>query len=164
QDRCRDHSPVLRLRTGSDRDAAPRRPGQGSDLRRRFLPPRSGGGNERDGRSRARQLPEREEGHRAPPGRARDPVDPWPRRELGGTMVLYEGTPDYPAADRLWRMVERHKVTVLGVSPTLVRGLMTHGDEMPAHHDLSSLRVLGGTGEPWNPEPFNWYFRHIGGG
>ena len=83
---------------------------------------------------------------------------------LGGTMVLYEGTPDYPAADRLWRMVERHRVTVLGVSPTLVRGLMTHGDEMPAHHDLSSLRVLGGTGEPWNPEPFNWYFRHIGGG
>jgi len=83
---------------------------------------------------------------------------------LGGTMVLYEGTPDYPAADRLWRMVERHRVTVLGVSPTLVRGLMTHGDEMPAHHDLSSLRVLGGTGEPWNPEPFTWYFRHIGGG
>jgi acetyl-CoA synthetase len=83
---------------------------------------------------------------------------------LGATMVLYEGTPDHPAPNRLWRMVEQHRVTVLGVSPTLVRSLMTHGDEVPAHHDLSSLRVLGGTGEPWNPEPFNWYFKHIGGG
>ena len=83
---------------------------------------------------------------------------------LGATMVFYEGTPDHPAADRLWRMVERHKVTVLGVSPTLVRGLMGHGDSLPAGHDLTSLRVLGGTGEPWNPEPFNWFFKHIGGG
>ena len=82
---------------------------------------------------------------------------------LGATMLLYEGTPDYPSANRLWRIVEKHKVTVLGVSPTLVRGLMTHGDEVPARHDLSSLRILGGTGEPWNPEPFQWYFRHIGG-
>jgi len=55
---------------------------------------------------------------------------------LGATMVLYEGTPDYPAADRLWRMVEDHKATVLGVSPTLVRSLMTHGDEVPERHDL----------------------------
>jgi len=82
---------------------------------------------------------------------------------LGATMVLYEGTPDHPAPDRLWRMVADHKVTVLGVSPTLVRSLMTHGDELPARHDLSSLRVLGGTGEPWNPEPFNWFFKRIGG-
>jgi acetyl-CoA synthetase len=83
---------------------------------------------------------------------------------LGATMVLYEGTPDHPGPDRLWRMVDRHKATVLGVSPTLVRSLMTRGDDVPAQHDLSSLRVLGGTGEPWNPEPFNWYFKHIGGG
>ncbi|TMD95502.1 MAG: AMP-dependent synthetase [Chloroflexi bacterium] len=83
---------------------------------------------------------------------------------LGATMLLYEGTPDHPAADRLWRMVARHGVTVLGVSPTLVRGLMTHGDELPARHDLTSLRILGGTGEPWNPEPFSWYFKQIGGG
>ena len=83
---------------------------------------------------------------------------------LGATMVLYEGTPDYPAPNRLWRMVEDHKVTVLGVSPTLVRGLMTHGNEIPAAHDLSSLRILGGTGEPWNPEPFQWFFKQIGGG
>src|SRR6266700_2804310 len=66
---------------------------------------------------------------------------------LGATMVLYEGTPDFPAPDRLWRMVADHKVTVLGVSPTLVRSLMAHGDEPVQAHDLSSLRVLGGTGE-----------------
>jgi len=83
---------------------------------------------------------------------------------LGATMVLYEGTPDHPAPDRLWRMCAQHNVTVLGVSPTLVRSLMTHGDEPPARHDLSSLRILGGTGEPWNPEPFNWFFKHVGGG
>jgi len=82
----------------------------------------------------------------------------------GGSMVLYEGTPDTPGPDRLWRMVADHRVTILGVSPTLVRGLMTHGDEPPRKHDLSSLRVLGGTGEPWNPEPFKWYFEKIGGG
>ncbi|HEX6350341.1 MAG TPA: AMP-binding protein [Candidatus Dormibacteraeota bacterium] len=82
----------------------------------------------------------------------------------GGTMVLYEGTPDTPGPDRLWRMVADHGVTILGVSPTLVRGLMAHGDEPPGQHDLSSLRVLGGTGEPWNPEPFKWYFEKIGGG
>ncbi len=83
---------------------------------------------------------------------------------LGGTMVLYEGTPDTPSPDRLWRIVADHRVTILGVSPTLVRGLMAHGDEHPSRHDLSSLRILGGTGEPWNPEPFNWYFTKIGGG
>ena len=81
----------------------------------------------------------------------------------GGTMVLYEGTPDTPGPDRLWRMVADHRVSILGVSPTLVRGLMAHGDEPPKKHDLSSLRVLGGTGEPWNPEPFTWYFQQIGG-
>src|SRR2546430_927473 len=83
---------------------------------------------------------------------------------LGATMMLYEGTPDTPAPDRLWRMVEDHRVTVLGVSPTLVRALMSAGDEHPRRHDLSSLRVLGGTGEPWNPEPFLWFFRQVGGG
>jgi acetyl-CoA synthetase len=82
----------------------------------------------------------------------------------GATMVLYEGTPDTPGPDRLWRMVDEHRVTILGVSPTLVRGLMGAGDEHPRRHDLSSLRVLGGTGEPWNPEPFNWFFREVGHG
>ena len=83
---------------------------------------------------------------------------------LGGTMVLYEGTPDTPAPDRLWRMVADHRVTILGLSPTLVRGLMPAGDDLPKRHDLSSLRILGGTGEPWNPEPWRWFFENIGGG
>ena len=83
---------------------------------------------------------------------------------LGATMVLYEGTPDTPGPDRLWRMVADHRVSILGVSPTLVRGLMAAGPEHPRRHDLSSLRVLGGTGEPWNPEPFKWYFTEIGNG
>jgi acetyl-CoA synthetase len=83
---------------------------------------------------------------------------------LGGTMVLYEGTPDTPDPGRLWRMAADHAVTIMGVSPTLVRGLMSAGAEWPRRHDLSRLRVLGGTGEPWNPEPFLWYFREVGGG
>ncbi|MBI2816145.1 MAG: AMP-binding protein [Acidobacteria bacterium] len=83
---------------------------------------------------------------------------------LGATMLLYEGAPDYPAADRLWEMVERHGVTILGISPTLVRSLMQHGDELVKRHDLSSLRVLGSTGEPWNPDPWNWFFHTVGGG
>jgi acetyl-CoA synthetase len=83
---------------------------------------------------------------------------------LGATMLLYEGTPDTPGPDRLWRMVADHRVSILGVSPTLVRALMTAGTDPPRRHDRSSLRVLGGTGEPWNPEPFLWYFREVGGG
>ena len=83
---------------------------------------------------------------------------------LGAAMFLYEGTPDTPGPDRLWRMVADHRVTVLGVSPTLIRSLMSAGDDVPRRHDLSSLRVLGGTGEPWNPEPFVWFFRNVGGG
>ena len=83
---------------------------------------------------------------------------------LGGAMLLYEGTPDTPGPDRLWRMVADHRVTMLGVSPTLVRGLMGHGDEPVRRHDLSTLRILGGTGEPWNPEPFDWFFSRIGAG
>jgi acetyl-CoA synthetase len=83
---------------------------------------------------------------------------------LGGTMLLYEGAPDTPAPDRLWRMVADHGITIMGVSPTLIRSLMAAGDDLPTRHDLSSLRVLGGTGEPWNPGPFKWYFEKVGGG
>ncbi len=83
---------------------------------------------------------------------------------LGAGLVLYEGTPDHPGPDRLWSIVERHRVTHLGVSPTVVRALMAHGVEPVRAHDLRSLRVLGSTGEPWNPEPWWWYFREIGGG
>jgi acetyl-CoA synthetase len=83
---------------------------------------------------------------------------------LGGTMVIYDGALDYPGPDRLWTLVERHRVTVLGVSPTLVRSLMKHGAGPVDAHDHSSLRILGSTGEPWNPESWRWFFDHAGGG
>jgi acetyl-CoA synthetase len=81
---------------------------------------------------------------------------------LGSTMLFYDGALDYPAPDRLWSLVERHEVTILGVSPTLVRALMRHGDEPVKRHDLSQLRILGSTGEPWNPEPWRWLFEVVG--
>ena len=83
---------------------------------------------------------------------------------LGATLVLFEGTPDHPAPDRLWRLVEDHGVTVLGVAPTAIRALMAKGDDWVRGRDLSSLRVLGSTGETWNPGPWRWYFGRIGGG
>ena len=78
---------------------------------------------------------------------------------LGARLVLYEGAPDFPGPDRLWSIVARHRVTHLGLSPTVIRALMAHGEEPVRAHDRSSLRVLGSTGEPWNPEPWWWYFR-----
>jgi acetyl-CoA synthetase len=81
----------------------------------------------------------------------------------GGTLVLYDGAPDYPKPDRLWSLVERHRVGVLGVSPTLIRALMVHGDEPVLAHDRSSLRILASTGEPWNEGPWRWYFDVVGG-
>ncbi len=82
---------------------------------------------------------------------------------LGGAMLLYDGAPDYPGPDRLWALVERHGVTILGVSPTLVRALMRFGDEPVRAHDLSSLRVTGSTGETWNPDPWMWFFQTVCG-
>src|SRR2546421_3832755 len=82
----------------------------------------------------------------------------------GAAMVMYEGAPDHPDPGQLWATVERHGVTMLGVSPTLIRALKPLGDEWPARHDLSSLRILGSTGEPWNPEPYRWLQRVAGGG
>jgi acetyl-CoA synthetase len=83
---------------------------------------------------------------------------------LGATLTIFEGTPDYPKPDRLWELVERYKVTVCGVAPTVVRALMAQGDEWPDGRDLSSLRILGSSGEAWNPGPWNWFFKRIGGG
>ena len=79
---------------------------------------------------------------------------------LGCTLVFAEGAPDRPP-DRLWRLVEDEGVSVLGLSPTLVRALIPHGDPVA---DLSSLRVLVTTGEPWNPAPYRWLFERVGGG
>ncbi len=77
---------------------------------------------------------------------------------LGATLMLHEGTPDYPGPDRLWSLVEEHDVSVLGVSPTAIRALMGKGDDWVTRHDLSSLRAFGSTGEPWNPGPWKWLF------
>jgi acetyl-CoA synthetase len=81
---------------------------------------------------------------------------------VGGTLVLYEGSPDVPDLQRLWQLVERHQVSMLGVSPTLVRTLRA-GDQRPAA-DLSSVRTLGSTGEPWDPESYEWLARDVFGG
>jgi acetyl-CoA synthetase len=78
--------------------------------------------------------------------------------------LLYEGAPDHPGPDRLWALLERHRVSICGVSPTLVRALMTHGDDAVKTHDLSALRILGSTGEPWNEHPWWWDFQVVGGG
>ena len=83
---------------------------------------------------------------------------------LGGTFVLYDGAPDFPGPDRVWDLVERHKITSLGLSPTLVRALIPHGEKPFRAHDLSSLRLFGSTGEPWNPDPWMWLFQNVGGG
>ena len=83
---------------------------------------------------------------------------------LGATMLIYDGAPDYPAPNRLWSLVERHRVTALGISPTLVRALVRYGDEPIKQHDLSSLRKFASTGEPWNPDPWLWLFNTVGQG
>jgi acetyl-CoA synthetase len=81
---------------------------------------------------------------------------------LGSTLFIYDGAPDYPGPDRLWDLVEKHKITQLGVSPTLIRTLIPHGEEQFRKHDLSSLRFFASTGEPWNPDPWMWLFEKVG--
>jgi len=81
---------------------------------------------------------------------------------LGITSLLFEGTPDYPAQDRWWDMIERHGVTILYSTPTAVRMFMKFGEEWVNKHDLSTLRLLGTVGEPINPEAWKWYYRVIG--
>jgi acetyl-CoA synthetase len=83
---------------------------------------------------------------------------------LGGTIVLYDGAPDYPGPDRLWAFAARRRVNTLGISPTLVRTLAEHGVEPVRGHDLSALRFFGSTGEPWNPDAWWWLFREAGDG
>ncbi len=79
------------------------------------------------------------------------------------TGVIYEGTPDTPAWDRFWQIVEDYRVTILYTAPTAIRAFMKQGPDLPAKHDLSSLRLLGSVGEPINPEAWLWYHEHIGG-
>ncbi len=81
----------------------------------------------------------------------------------GATSVMYEGTPDTPGKDRWWALVEKYQVSIMYTAPTAIRACMKWGDEEPAKHDLSSLRLLGSVGEPINPEAWMWYHLHIGG-
>lgn len=80
----------------------------------------------------------------------------------GAAALLFEGTPDFPQPDRLWKVVADHQVTHLGISPTLIRSIMKLGDNWAKQHDISTLRVIGSTGEPWNPEPWLWLFDKVG--
>ncbi len=82
----------------------------------------------------------------------------------GATSVMYEGTPDTPARDRIWDIAERYGVTILYTAPTAIRTYMKWGHELPESHDLSKLRLLGSVGEPINPEAWVWYHTYIGGG
>ncbi|MFJ3212667.1 acetate--CoA ligase [Streptomyces flaveolus] len=81
----------------------------------------------------------------------------------GATQVLYEGTPDTPHRGRWWEIIARHRVSLFYTAPTAIRTCMKWGEEHPAGHDLSSLRVLGTVGESINPEAYRWFRRHIGG-
>ena len=80
----------------------------------------------------------------------------------GATICIYDGAPDYPTPDRMWEFCAKHKVEILGISPTLVRALSNCGDDLPKKHDLSSLRAFASTGEPWNPAPWWWLFEKVG--
>lgn len=80
----------------------------------------------------------------------------------GASILLFEGTPDFPHPDRIWEVTSKHGVTHLGISPTLIRSLMKHGESWAEKHDLAKLRAIGSTGEPWNPEPWMWLFEKVG--
>ncbi|MCB1028924.1 MAG: AMP-binding protein, partial [Microthrixaceae bacterium] len=83
----------------------------------------------------------------------------------GATLVTYDGAPDWPEPDRAWSLVEAHRLTFLGVSPTLIRALAAEDDgEAAERRDLTSLRAFGSTGEPWNDEPWWWLFERVGRG
>ncbi|PLS14669.1 AMP-dependent synthetase [Bacillus sp. M6-12] len=80
----------------------------------------------------------------------------------GASVLMFEGTPDFPDPGRLWEIVSKHSVTHLGISPTLIRSLMKYDTDYIYKHNLSSLRAIGSTGEPWNPEPWMWLFEKVG--
>ena len=82
----------------------------------------------------------------------------------GASIVMYEGTPDWPDKDRFWRIIEKYRVSILYTAPTAIRTFVRWGDEYPKRCDLSSLRLLGSVGEPINPEAWVWYWKVIGGG
>ena len=83
---------------------------------------------------------------------------------MGATLVLAEGVPDYPEPGRLWKMVDAHRISFLGVAPTMIRAFMQQPPETVRQYDLSSLRITAATGEPWTPEAWNWFCREVGHG
>jgi acetyl-CoA synthetase len=92
---------------------------------------------------------------------------PWEiigNHHLGGTILLYDGAPDHPTPERFWQMIERHRVTTFGISPTAIRLLMRHTGAGPDGFDLGSLRLLGSTGEPWDESSYRWFFERVGRG
>lgn len=82
----------------------------------------------------------------------------------GATIATYDGAPNYPGPDRIWQVASELGLTILGISPTLIRALQPHGAGEARKHDLSALRLFGSTGEPWNPEPWHWLFDEVGEG
>jgi acetyl-CoA synthetase len=82
----------------------------------------------------------------------------------GATVLMYEGAPNHPQPDRFWELIERYRVTILYTAPTAIRAFIRWGEQWPARHDLSSLRLLGSVGEPINPEAWMWYHQVIGKG
>lgn len=82
----------------------------------------------------------------------------------GGTMVIYEGVPNFPTADRVWQVVEKWKVNTLGISPTAIRVLKAAGDEWIDKHPMESIRLMGSTGEPWDEDSYMWFFNKVGKG
>jgi acetyl-CoA synthetase len=90
-------------------------------------------------------------------------MGPWTiigNHHFGGTIFLYDGAPDFPGPNRLWEMIERHRITTFGVSPTAVRLLMRSSD--PRRYRMGSLRLLGSTGEPWDETSYEWFFSNVG--
>src|SRR5205814_1584273 len=141
---------LLRLRRPRDRFEAGGLAGEGRDLRRLVAAARQADGDARDARRRGTVR-----------GRARDRMEPRAARgggAVGATMVFAEGAPDWPDA-RPWSLVESERVTMPGCSPTLVRALIPKGE--PAA-DVSTLRAICTTGEPWNPDPYMWLFEKVG--
>jgi acetyl-CoA synthetase len=94
-------------------------------------------------------------------------MGPWEiigNHNFAGAIVLYDGAPDHPIPERFWQMIERHRVTTFGISPTAIRLLMGKAGAGPDAYDLSSLRLLGSTGEPWDETSYRWFFEHAGRG
>ncbi|MEV4421139.1 AMP-binding protein [Patulibacter sp. NPDC049589] len=98
----------------------------------------------------------------ADPGSLMGPLSTVGTHAVGGTLLLYEGSATEPTPDRLWSLVDEHRVAVVGVSPAMTRVLRAYGDDAHAAHDLSSVRAWGSTGEPWDEDSYRWLSGTVG--